>query len=134
MQFSYSFLHMETSDALQSYTEQKVSQQIAKFVTKPIEAAITFSVEKHQHKAHCRVTAGDGFDVKVEHTCGDMYGSVDHMVDKLYTQLQKAKDKIKSHKNEKPSKALSGLEMVDGDEDAVDAEDIIKLENARTAT
>jgi putative sigma-54 modulation protein len=128
MQFQFSFKHMATSDALQSYAEDKFQEKIQKFVTKPMAAHVTFSVNRHQHTAHLSFRAGDGFSIEVEHTSSDMYASVDQMVDKLSTQLKKQKEKLKDHKQTKLS---TQLETVDAEEDEVDAGDIIKLEQAR---
>ena len=61
MQFQFSFKHMQVSESLKSYTEGKVKSLVKKFVTKPIEAKITFSVDKHRHEAHLALMGGDGF-------------------------------------------------------------------------
>lgn len=138
MQFHFSFRHMETSPALQSYAEQKLTEKIQKYVTKPIEAHVSFSVVRHEHVAHCSLRAGDGFSIDVEHSCGDMYGSIDHMIDKLSVQLKKQKEKLKDHKHEMSIKRLpvdDERPIVLRDEavflEAVDAGDIVKFEQQR---
>lgn len=138
MQFHFSFRHMETSEALQTYAEEKLTEKILKYVTKPIEAHVSFSVVRHEHVAHCSLRAGDGFSIDVEHSCGDMYGSIDHMVDKLSAQLKKQKEKLKDHKHEKSLRQLAiGEEGGSGRSherpavEVVDAGDIIKFEERR---
>ena len=134
MQFHFSFRHMQTSEALQNYAEQKLSEKILKYVTKPIEAHVSFSVVRHEHIAHCSLRAGDGFSIEVEHSCGDMYGSIDHMVDKLAAQLKKQKEKLKDHKHEKSIRQLAvGADnySFDRDPEVVDAGDIVKYEQSR---
>ena len=128
MQFQFSFKHMETSQPLQDYAYEKLKSKIEKFVTKAIEVQVTFSVDRHLQHANCVLVSGDGFSVNVDHTCGDMYGSVDKMVDKLGAQLKKKKDKLKSHKNKSSVKMMS---EVGYQEDSIDADDIIKMEQAR---
>jgi putative sigma-54 modulation protein len=129
MQFQFSFKHMETSKALQEYAQEKIQTQIEKFVTKPIEVQVTFSVDRHWQQAVCTLVGGDGFKVNVEHRCDDMYGSVDRIVDKLATQLKKKKDKLKQHKFKN---SLKTLPIVNEDDDEeVDAQDIAKFEAAR---
>jgi putative sigma-54 modulation protein len=129
MRFQFSFKHMEVSPALQKITEEKIRSQIDKFVTKPIEAHVTFSVERHLHNVHLVLTGGDGFSLHVEHACDDMYGSVDRMLDKLAVKLRRTKGKIKHHKVKNSTKnfSLSTPEV----EPEIDAEDIIKYERAR---
>lgn len=133
MQFQFSFQHMDTSPALQDYTEEKIREKIQKFVTKPIEAHVFFSVVRHEQRVHCSLRGGDGFNVEVEHSCNDMYGSVDHMVDKLQSQLKKQKEKLKEHKHKENVKTLPvrGPEEDDVDGEEMDAADVLKFEQAR---
>ncbi|MCX6117415.1 MAG: ribosome-associated translation inhibitor RaiA [Proteobacteria bacterium] len=132
MQFQFSFKHMESSDAVTGYAKEKLKAEIQKFVNKPVDCHLTFSVDKHKHTAHCSFNGGDGFMFQVEHTCTDMYGSIDHMVDKLEVQLRRQKEKIKDHKNRKSPKKV-GFNGKDRDFEAaeIDAEDILKYEQAR---
>ena len=133
MQFQFSFKHMETSPALKQYTEDKIKEQIRKFVTKPIEAQITFSVDKHRNTAHCALKAGDGFTVQVEHCCEDMYGSVDRMLSKLFVQLKRKKEKLKGHKGRNNLRNLrrKNPDGIDYNNAEIDAGDIIAWEQRR---
>ena len=132
MQFQFSFKHMDASEALSKYAEGKLRLEIEKFSTKPIQCHISFAVDRHNHTVHCTVNGGDGFAFQVEHTCNDMYGSVDHMVDKLEVQLRRQKEKLKSHKQRGPNKrnvaSLVGREFESAE---IDASDILKYEQAR---
>lgn len=133
MQFQFSFKHMEVSPALKQYTEEKLSALISKFVTKPIEAKVTFAVDHHNHIAQCALAGGDGFSVQVEHTCPDMYGSVDRMLDKLAVQLKRKKEKLKGHKGNRNIKSLKYREPLNIDYNSaeIDAADIIALEEKK---
>tara|TARA_B100000902_G_C27097473_1_gene807029 strand:+ start:345 stop:740 length:396 start_codon:yes stop_codon:yes gene_type:complete len=125
---------MEVSTAIQEYAEGKLKQLIDKFVTKPIEAHITFSVDRHHHLAHCSLSGGDGFSIEVEHKCGDMYGSVDKIIDKLAGQLKKKKDRLKDHKNKdsiKNMKTVGESDPEDPDMVSIDASDLVKFEEAK---
>lgn len=129
MQFRFSFKHMETSQALQNYAKDKIKIEVEKFVSKPIEAHVTFSVDRHQHLVLCSLAGGDGFSVNVEHACEDMYGSVDHMIDKMVTQLKRKKEKLKDHKHQRFAEPFASVANGD-DYDAmpIDAADIVKFE------
>lgn len=128
MQFQFSFKHMETSPALQTHAEEKITERIQKFVTKPDMAHVTFEVMRNQHKVHLHLAAGDGFGLECEAQSEDMYASVDLMVDKLSSQLKKHKEKLKDHKAPK----VSTLDMpVAQADDAVDAAEILKYEQGR---
>lgn len=145
MIFRFTFKHMSTSNALRVYAEEKISAQIAKFVSKPIDAHLTFSIEHLDHRVHLSLVAGDGFSLQVEGNHEDMYGAIDLMIDKLEVQLKRHKEKLKGHKypsikavpalaTEDASAAeASDLGAVRMDEDAVDAAELLAYENARRA-
>ena len=130
MRFQFSFRHMEASPALQTYAESKLRLQIEKFASKPIEAHLTFSVDKHVHTVHLSLAGGDGFSMQVDHSCGDMYGSMDRVLDKLQAQLKKKKEILKDH-----HKQIRGVRLQTStsevEEVEIDASDIIKYERAR---
>ena len=133
MQLQFSFKHMETSVALQEFAEKKVTEKIQKFVTKAIEAHLIFSVERHNQTAKCLLTGGDGFNLEVEHTSDDMYASVDQLCSKLHAQLKKHKEKLKNHKGTHLGRDPNFQLEVEDTEEAVDAGDIIKLEEAKSS-
>ena len=128
MQFRYVFKRMESSDTLRDYTESKLRDRIEKYVTNPIEVQVTYSVDKHNQQVRCSLTGGDGFNIDVEHTCNDIYASVDNMLDKLTVQLQKQKDKIKDYKRHNKEGSIKNLDL---DQDYIDAEDIVKYEKLK---
>jgi ribosomal subunit interface protein len=130
MQFQFSFKKMESSDALTDYTKEKVLERVSKYVSKPIEAHVTFSVDGRANKAHCSVVGGDNFNVEVEHAGEDMYASVDMMIDKLASQLKRAKEKLKEHRS-RVGLSEVGKAMAPGGEPPVDAADVLKYEQAR---
>lgn len=130
MQFQFTFKHMDTSEALQRYAEEKVTERVQKFVTKPIAADLIFSVTRHMHTAHLSLHAGDGFGIQVENTAEDMYATVDGLVDKLAVQLKKHKEKLKDHKLPKLSQVLDASAIPELEE-PVDAADILKYEDSR---
>jgi len=106
VQVRFSFKQIPSSERLKTYTEQKVRKMIEKFVTKPIEAHITFSTDRHLQNAHCAISGGDGFNIQAEASCEDVYGSVDNLMDKLRVQLKRHKEKIKDHKTGKGIKEI----------------------------
>lgn len=134
MQFRFSFKHMESSDALEQLAQQKIEGKITRFVTKPIEAHVVFEVEGPNHRVHCSLSGGDGFNIQVEATSNDMYATVDLMADKLVTQLKKQKEKLKSHKGNANVRNISEqarrVRSKPSDGDYIDAEDILKYEEA----
>jgi putative sigma-54 modulation protein len=131
MRFQFSFKHMDSSEALKNYAQSKIQHEIQKFATKPVECHVTFAVDRHNHMAHLSFNGGDGFDFEVDHTCTDMYGSVDHLAHKLETRLRKQKEKLKYHKGRKSRGEIYKIIERSFDEAEIDAADILKFEAAR---
>ncbi|MBI5587284.1 MAG: ribosome-associated translation inhibitor RaiA [Deltaproteobacteria bacterium] len=97
MQVTVTFRHMESSDALRKYAEEK-SERLNKYLNEPIEIHWVLSVEKIRHIADTTVVA-NGATIKAQGDTQDMYSSIDTVVDKLEKQVRKHKEKIKDHKS-----------------------------------
>lgn len=96
MHVSVTFRHMDTSDALKAYAEEK-SERLARFLTEPVEIHWMLSVEKIRHIADATITSGGATINAKEHT-QDMYSAIDMVMDKLEKQVRKHKEKVKDHK------------------------------------
>lgn len=134
MRSQFSFKHMKSSEALSEYASSKVLSKIEKLSSKPIDVHFTFIVEGLEHKTHCSVKGGDGFNFEVEAVSGDMYSAIDLLADKLYAQLIKQKEKLKNHKNHTTIKDMASVvppSPDDCDTVPVDANDVLKFERAR---
>lgn len=97
MQIAVTFRHMESSDALRSYVEEKLAR-VKKYVDEPIDAQVVLSVQKKiNHRAEVTMVA-KGLTMKSAENKEDMYAAIDLMVDKIERQLKRYKDKLKDHK------------------------------------
>lgn len=97
MQVTITFRHMEQSDALKTYAEEKL-ERVAKYIDGPINAQIYFSVEKKiRHIVEIVITA-KGISTKASEATNDMYAAIDAVIDKIERQLKRYKEKIKAHK------------------------------------
>ncbi|KIH76573.1 SSU ribosomal protein S30P/sigma 54 modulation protein [Geoalkalibacter ferrihydriticus] len=97
MQIAVTFRHMEASDPLRGYVEEKL-ERVKKYIDEPVEAQVVLSVEKKiRHRAEVALTA-KGITIKGSDETNDMYAAVDGMVDKVERQLKRYKEKIKNHK------------------------------------
>jgi putative sigma-54 modulation protein len=97
MQIAVTFRHMDASDSLKSYVEEKLTR-VKKYIEEPIDAQVVLSVEKKiRHKAEVAITA-KGITIKGSEETNDMYAAIDAMVDKIERQLKRYKEKIKNHK------------------------------------
>ncbi len=96
MHVSVTFRHMDSSDALRKYAEEK-STRIARFLIEPVEIHWVLSVEKIRHIADATVSA-NSVSIKAQESTQDMYSAIDEVIDKLYIQVKKHKDRVKGHK------------------------------------
>ncbi|WP_243373040.1 ribosome-associated translation inhibitor RaiA [Geotalea sp. SG265] len=96
MQITTTFRHMDPSDALKSYTEEKL-ERVKKYIDEPIVAQVFLTVEKIRHSADVTITA-KGITIKAAEETNDMYAAIDAVVDKIERQLRRYKERIKAHK------------------------------------
>lgn len=89
MDLSTTFRHLEPSDALRDYGEQKVSK-LQRFLRQPMTARITLSVEKHDHMVEVQINSG-GQHFETKEVSTDMYASIDSATHKLERQIHDAK-------------------------------------------
>jgi putative sigma-54 modulation protein len=97
MQIAVTFRHMESSEPLRDYAEEKL-ERVKKYIDEPIDAQIVLSVEKKiRHRAEVALVA-KGITIKGSEETNDMYAAIDAVVDKIERQLKRYKEKIKNHK------------------------------------
>lgn len=96
MQVMTTFRHMEQSEALKAYAEEKL-ERVTKYIDEPITAQVYFSVEKIRHIVEIVIT-GRGITTKASEATNDMYAAIDMVLDKIERQLKRYKEKLKDHK------------------------------------
>ena len=92
MQVSVTFRHMETSDALKTYAEDKIGM-VKKYLPDPIDVHVILEVEKIRHHAEITIVT-NGITIYAEEETQDMYSAIDAVIDKIERQVKKYKDKI----------------------------------------
>ena len=97
MQVTTTFRHMEQSDALKTYAEEKL-ERVAKYIDEPTSAQVYFAVEKKIRHIVEIVISAKGVNTKASEATNDMYAAVDAVIDKIERQLKRYKEKIKAHK------------------------------------
>ena len=96
MQIAVTFRHMEPSEALKSYAEEKL-ERVKKYIDEPIVVQVFLTVEKIRHMAEVTINA-KGITIKAAEETNDMYASIDAVSDKIERQLRRFKERIKAHK------------------------------------
>ncbi len=93
MQINVSFRHIEPSDPLKLYAEDKLSR-VKKFLAEPIEAHVVLKVEKFRHIAEVSIDA-PGLHLNGAEETDDMYSSIDLLVDSVEGQVKKGKERVR---------------------------------------
>lgn len=90
---------MDLTRNLKEYAEEKIGK-FRKYLNNITEASVTLSVEKYRHKAEVHLKV-NGSLIQAESITGEMYSSIDEVVEKLARQVKKHKDKIVSQRKSK---------------------------------
>lgn len=101
MKTSFTFRHMDSTEALKNHTLDKL-QRLSRYEDHELAIHATFSVEKRHMTVEFSVTANSHTFVCSE-TREDMYEAIDLAVDKLDRQLRRDKTKRKHHKGHQGS-------------------------------
>jgi putative sigma-54 modulation protein len=99
MQLSTTFRHMDASQAVRDYAEEKLDKIRKYFQKDPIAAHAVFSVERgFNHVADVNITLPNGIVINAKETTEDMYSSIDLATARIERQVRKWKEKIRDHK------------------------------------
>ena len=108
MDITVTFRHMEPTESLRTYAEEKVSK-IKKYLDFPVEAHIVLTVEKFRHVADVTLSLNGTMVKGVEET-EDMYSAIDQVMDKIEIQVKRLRSKFRNRRaeNKKGEESLEG--------------------------
>ena len=96
MQVNLTGHHVDITDALRAYVDEKIAK-LERHFDHVTNVHVILSVEKLNKKAEATVHVA-GADVFADAVHEDMYAAIDSLVDKLDRQVLRHKEKIKSHR------------------------------------
>lgn len=91
MNISITFRHVEATDSIKAYANEKVSK-LQKFLRRPMEAKVTLSIEKHEQVAEVRLSSGSEH-FEAHEASEDLYAAIDKVIDKLERQINNTNGK-----------------------------------------
>ncbi|MDP2279644.1 MAG: ribosome-associated translation inhibitor RaiA [Nitrospirota bacterium] len=101
--------HLDLTPALKNYAEEKI-KKFERYSSNITEAVVTLSIEKYRHKAEVLLKA-NGVMIQAEGVTGEIYSSIDEVVEKLEKQVKRYKEKLVSHrKGEGPTTRRENIE------------------------
>jgi putative sigma-54 modulation protein len=122
MHLNISFKHMETSDALKIFIEEK-SGNLKKYFDGQISVTWNLSVEKQSRIVHCHLV-GNRMDYFGEADTEDFKASIDVALEKIERQVRKHKEIVKDrlHRNGHRTPAVSHASDVSDSDTNSDSE------------
>ncbi len=96
MQVNLTGHHVDVTDALRAYVDEKIAR-LERHFDHVTNVHVILSVEKLNKKAEATVHIS-GADVFADSVHEDMYAAIDALVDKLDRQVLKHKEKLKKHR------------------------------------
>jgi len=103
MKLEYTFLHVDSSDALVSHFENRLAK-LVKFELKPMDIHVIFSMERHVCYVDVTILEGRR-KFKATGDDADFYRAVDKAVNKLHRQMAKDRRRLREHRNPEASDA-----------------------------
>jgi putative sigma-54 modulation protein len=97
--------NFEVTDALDQYVEKKLKKIEKYFKGSPITADVTMRIERGMHIVDITVEV-DGLLLRGEEETGDMYASIDSVIDKIERQIRKHKTRINRKLRQQGAAAL----------------------------
>ena len=84
--------NVQVTPALKDHVEKRIGK-LGRFFDTEQEAQVTLTVEKDRHKIEVTMPL-NGYLLRGEEETGDMYASIDSVVDKLEKQVEKYKTRV----------------------------------------
>jgi len=88
--------HLDLTPALKNYAEEKI-KKFERYSSNITEAVVTLGIEKYRHKAEVLMKA-NGVIIQAEAITGEIYSSIDEVVEKLEKQVKRYKEKLVSRR------------------------------------
>ena len=124
MDITVTFRHVESTESLKEYAEEKLSK-IDKYFDYPIEAHIVLTAEKFRRMADVTLNV-NGAVIKADEETEDMYSAIDQVMDKIEIQVKRYRDKIRNRRSK--SENQMGIGQTDETLDTVVDEPGIEVE------
>ncbi|WP_041367118.1 ribosome hibernation-promoting factor, HPF/YfiA family [Natranaerobius thermophilus] len=93
MKLTISGKNIDVTNALKEHIQRRFAK-LDKHFDDTVEAQVTLSVIKDNHNVEATMFLNGGMLVRGEQSTGDMYASVDQVIDKVERQIKKHKTKI----------------------------------------
>lgn len=104
MQFSVTFRHMNSTDALKAYAKERM-ERVRKYLPDPISCHVVLSTERHLHRVDVTFTCHNGDSISANEITESMYSALDLVIAKVERQVRTRKGKREEHRGRNASHA-----------------------------
>ena len=91
--------HIEATDALKQYAQEKFSR-LEKYLPKTSQTVVTLSVVKKVHHIAEAVIKSNGVLIQASEETEEMYSAIDLLVEKIERRVRRYKEKLVDHKHQ----------------------------------
>lgn len=117
--------NIDVTNSLKEYADRRLGK-LDKFFDENLEAQVTMSVVKDTHIVEVTVFLNGGIILRAEEGTGDMYASIDSVLDKLERQVKKHKTRLNRKLRQGGHRELDLNEIGTGAEEDEDYPQIVK--------
>ncbi|WP_227762364.1 ribosome hibernation-promoting factor, HPF/YfiA family [Zhaonella formicivorans] len=107
--------NIQMTNALRQHVEKRLGR-LDKYFEADTEAQVTLTVERDRHVVEVTIPL-NGYILRGEEETGDMYASIDLVLDKLEKQIEKYKTKLAKKLRSQSLKELAGNDSANGYEE-----------------
>ncbi len=122
MDITVTFRHVESTESLKEYAEDKISK-IDKYFDYPVEAHIVLTAEKFRRMADVTLNV-NGAVIKAEEETEDMYSAIDQVMDKIEIQVKRYRDKIRNRRTKSGAGPADEIDST-ADEPVIEVEKLV---------
>ena len=126
MQINVTFRHMEHSNELKDYIQDRFSR-LKKYSDSPMNVNVVLTTEKFRKTAEVVVT-GNGIRAAAKQEHDDLRAAVDLVLDKIERQLKKFREKVKSRRTSAQNVAPAPVPPAQDIEEEGDQDQVITIQ------
>ena len=105
MDITTSFRHVDTSEDVRQYVEEKLSR-LQKYVETPLDIHVVISLERKYRQRIDVMFTINGVVINAHEVMDDIYAAIDKILDKLERRLTKYRDKVKAYRENKSKRPV----------------------------
>ena len=129
MRIQVSGKQMDVGEALRVHVEERLQDAVGKYFDRPVDAAVTFSRDRHEFIAESSVHLPTGMTVQAKARADEVYASFEAAVDRMEKQLRRYKRRLKDHHRarEAPIEATGAASYIiagGGGDDAIEPDSL----------